>query len=67
MGFINNVAVLGGGGTQVRDDLDTFQMKISNTDGDHSHSVSGTALSVGGGQAHENRPPYYVLAFIMKL
>ena len=22
--------------------------------------------SEGGGQAHENRPPYYALAFIMK-
>ncbi|MCB0572408.1 MAG: hypothetical protein KDC66_21720 [Phaeodactylibacter sp.] len=32
-------------------------------DGAHSHSIS----SEGGGQAHENRPPYYVLAFIMKL
>ncbi len=34
--------------------------------GQHAHSGSdiGTA---GGGMAHENRPPYYVLAFIMRI
>lgn len=31
--------------------------------GDHTHSV----ISQGSGAAHENRPPYYALAFIMKL
>jgi microcystin-dependent protein len=33
--------------------------------GSHSHSVS--IESAGGGQSHENRPPYYALAYIMKL
>jgi len=33
--------------------------------GSHSHSVS--IQSAGGGQSHENRPPYYALAYIMKL
>ena len=28
---------------------------------------STNTSSVGGGQAHENRPPYYALAYIMKL
>lgn len=45
------------------------------TDGDHTHSVSGsitgdgpfTVGSSGGGQAHNNMPPYYVLAYIMKI
>jgi microcystin-dependent protein len=32
----------------------------------HSISVSATAASTGGGLAHENRPPYYALAYIMK-
>lgn len=35
-----------------------------------SSSTSGSAIatqSAGGGQAHENRPPYYALCFIMKL
>lgn len=42
-------------------------MRSTNPDGDHSHSISGNTDSIGGGVAHENRPPYYVLAFIMKL
>jgi len=41
--------------------------------GNHSHSVSISSVgnhthtinNTGGGQAHENRPPYYALAFIM--
>lgn len=32
-----------------------------------SHSHSASAGSTGSGQAHENRPPYYALAFIIKL
>ena len=46
--------------------------------GAHTHNVSGnvtvnsataggTVGSTGGGQAHENRPPYFALCFIMKL
>ena len=37
--------------------------------GNHNHtaSVSGTNSSVGSGEAHENRPPYFALAFIIKL
>jgi microcystin-dependent protein len=38
--------------------------------GDHSHSVDIPAFnsgSSGGGAAHNNLPPYYALAFIMKL
>ncbi len=40
-------------------------LSISNA-GNHSHSVSGNTASTGGGSSHENRPPYYALAFIMK-
>jgi len=29
--------------------------------------VGAVTLASGGGQAHENRPPYYALAYIMKL
>ncbi|MFH1415201.1 MAG: hypothetical protein ABIH89_03845 [Elusimicrobiota bacterium] len=32
-----------------------------------SHTHSGTTNSTGGGTSHENRPPYYTLAFIMRL
>ena len=49
-----------------------------NNGGAHTHSVTGsvtvnpataggTVGSTGGGQAHENRPPYFALCFIMKL
>jgi len=38
-----------------------------NSNGSHTHSVSGTVGSTGSGEAHENRPPFYALAYIMKL
>lgn len=31
--------------------------------GNHSHSLQNT----GSGNAHENRPPYYALAYIMRV
>ena len=34
--------------------------------GAHNHTFSGTTSSVGGTGSHENRPPYYALAYIMK-
>lgn len=36
-----------------------------NSNGAHTHTVS--VGNTGSGQAHENRPPYYALAYIMKL
>jgi microcystin-dependent protein len=35
-------------------------------DASHNHTVSGTTGSTGSGSSHENRPPYYALAYIMK-
>lgn len=43
--------------------------------GSHSHSISGSTASgglektgsTGSGFSHENRPPYYALAFIMRV
>jgi microcystin-dependent protein len=32
----------------------------------HTHTFSGTTSSVGSGASHENRPPYFALAYIMK-
>lgn len=32
----------------------------------HAITVNAAAATTGGGTAHENRPPYYALAFIMK-
>lgn len=33
--------------------------------GAHQHSIDGSTGSTGSGQAHENRPPYYALYYIM--
>lgn len=49
------------GGTPTNSGLTTLPA------GDHSHTFSGTTSSVGSGTAHENRPPYYALAYIMKV
>lgn len=35
--------------------------------GSHTHSISGSTGSIGSGSSHENRPPYYALAYIMKI
>lgn len=60
-----------------------ISVSIGGADADHSHTYSGTtsttaahthtltlsstAASTGGGTSHENRPPYYALAYIMRL
>lgn len=46
----------------------TYSGTTSGFSANHTHtvSVSGTSASAGGGLSHENRPPYYALAFIMK-
>lgn len=40
-----------------------------NSAGAHTHTLSltVTAANTGGGQSHENRPPYYALAYIMRI
>ena len=35
--------------------------------GSHTHTATTTNTSVGSGSSHENRPPYYALAYIMKM
>jgi len=39
----------------------------TSSNGIHSHTISGDTGSTGGGNSHENRPPFYALAYIMKL
>lgn len=48
---------------------DPTSSAVGSTDGSHIHSlnITGSTASTGGSDPHENRPPYYVLAFIMKL
>jgi len=38
----------------------------TSTASNHTHSVSGTTGATGSGDAFDNRPDYYALAFIMK-
>jgi microcystin-dependent protein len=37
------------------------------TNPDHAHTVTIASGDVGSGGAHENRPPFYALAFIMEV
>ncbi|MCB0541975.1 MAG: hypothetical protein KDC70_00570 [Saprospiraceae bacterium] len=53
----------GGGGLATR--ASGGSSASSKTTGSSSSNI--TIADTGGGQSHENRPPYYVLAFIMKL
>jgi microcystin-dependent protein len=56
-------------GNASADHTHTYSGTTSAVSGDHTHtvSVSGTTGNgTGGGLAHENRPPYLALAYIMK-
>lgn len=50
-------ATTGGSGTGI---------SINATNTDHTHNFSGTTGAAGSTGAHENRPPYYALCYIMK-
>jgi microcystin-dependent protein len=39
----------------------------SGSGGSHSHSITITTGSVGSGDSHENRPPFYALVYIMRV
>jgi microcystin-dependent protein len=41
--------------------------RTSSAAGGHDHTFAGTTSSTGTDQVHENRPPYFVLAYIIKL
>ena len=43
-------------------EIDVIHAYPLDYDGSHQHTI--TVQNKGGGQAHENRPPYYALAFI---
>ena len=45
----------------------TYSHRDTYHSGNHSHQVQGDTISTGGSSTHENRPPYYVLAYIMRI
>ena len=53
------------GGGNVYYGMGTIQYSNNVAKNAHTHPV--TVENAGNGQAHENRPPYFALAFIMKL
>lgn len=58
----------GGGAGQVTNATGTAYTGISIANaGSHTHTVTGNTNSTGSGTAFENRPPYYALAYIMKV
>lgn len=52
---------LGVGSEGAENGESSFTTKTTSSAGNHNHTIS----SQGGGQAHENRPPYYTLAYII--
>lgn len=56
----NNVPSTSGAGAHGH----TFSMGSAGT---HGHTLSVTVDNTGAGDAHENRPRYYAIAFIMRL
>lgn len=60
-----------GGRVRSDGDFDNEGTYYTQNAGEHTHTINGSTAATGGNssgvtQAHENRPPYYVLAFIMK-
>jgi len=73
--LIGNVDTKSGTSKLTRDNSEPGLFSKTEPSGSHSHNVnldeSGshthTINNTGGGDSHENRPPFYALAFIMKL
>jgi len=52
----------------VNTETNTTGISVSiDTKGVHKHTITVTETSKGSGTAHENMPPFYVLAFIMRV
>lgn len=56
-----------GAETQYQNDLDLIHKGITGWDGAHSHNIGVSIANTGGGQAHNNMPPYYALCYIVVL
>lgn len=56
-----------GGLTDGNKDLCEWEKDAARSSSSNNHTYTYlTSDAIGGGQSHENRPPYYALAFIMK-
>ena len=70
-GLGNRGGSVGGSHAQLRY-YDEDIVENTSSAGAHTHTISGSGSlsgsisNTGGSQAHENRPPYYALCFIMK-
>jgi microcystin-dependent protein len=58
--FTNRTGTTDGGGAH------SHSIWTNSESNGHTHNYSGTTSSVGSGTAHENLPPYFALAYIMK-
>jgi hypothetical protein len=58
--FANRPDTTGGGGAH------SHSVWTNGESNGHTHNFSGTTDSAGSGVAHENRPPYFARAYIMK-
>ena len=63
--YTNSISSVSGTGISINGVGDHAHSFFTSGVGDHAHGV--TVGNTGGDQAHENRPPYYALAFIMRV
>ena len=53
--------------TSVTVDSKKTGISINTTDSAHNHTITVSETAKGSNQSHENMPPFYVLAFIMRV
>ena len=59
--YMSNAGAIGAGMPRFNSDTSNVNTSSAKT------GISASATNTGSGSSHENRPPYYALAFIMKL